>query len=152
MLYKDFLKTLTGCSFCEETKINKNIVENSSAYLTYAIAPYHKHHLLVVPRRHVEIILDLNEEEVADLEDLQKRGMQLLKKLGYSNMTIVEREGDNTAKSVPHLHTHLIPAARIGDLDHNGNEISIKTNENDSIEIIILHDPDLTHSCRVSHI
>ncbi len=127
MLYRDFLKSLQGCPFCEEGQ--RAVIEKEHAYLTYAIAPYHKHHLLVIPRRHTEIILDLSPEEVRDMESLQEEGLRLLKKLGYKNLTVLEREGDNASKSIAHLHTNLIPNVRVGDVDHEGNERRVLTEE-----------------------
>lgn len=130
MLYDDFLKARAGtsCPFCAHEH-NRIITENTHAFLTYALAPYHKHHLLVVPKRHVELILNLTLEEVTDMESLQEQGMRILKKLGYRNLTILEREGDNAAKSVPHLHTHIIPNVHIGDLDHVGQPRVVMTDE-----------------------
>ena len=128
MLYEEFLKNREGqpCPFCDHAN-NRILLDRPHAYLTYGLAPYHKHHLMVIPHRHVEIILDLTDEEIADMEALQEIGMRVLKKLGYRNLTILEREGDAAAKSVPHLHTHIIPNVRIGDLDHAGNPRSVMT-------------------------
>ena len=119
MLYSDFLKTLKGCPFCGNQ--NRIIKENKSAYLTYSIAPYHKHHLLVVPRRHTEMILSLSRDEMYDIELLIRTALGILRKLGYKNIVVLEREGEGTGKSVPHLHTNVIPERRIGDIDQDLN-------------------------------
>lgn len=124
MLYKDFLQNLDKCPFCDNGN-GRHILKTDTAYLTYALAPYHKHHLLVVPFRHEEIILGLSEKEILDMDFLQEEALKIFKKLGYKNMSVLEREGDNTSKSIPHLHNHVIPEVRIGDLDHNGNERAV---------------------------
>lgn len=118
MMYDDYLQTITNCPFCEgEDRI---FIDRKSAFLTYAKAPYHPDHLLVIPKRHVVSLFDLTEEEDMDIDELIELGSSLLKKLDYINFSILVREGTNVNKSIPHLHYHLIPNKRIGDLDHKG--------------------------------
>ncbi|MEK7614691.1 MAG: HIT domain-containing protein [Patescibacteria group bacterium] len=120
MLYKDFLKNLTICPFCSDQ--NRIISENNTAYLTYALAPYHKHHLLVIPKRHLEIISEINSAENQEIDSLVSTGLGILKKLNYNNISVLIREGNDVSKSIPHLHFHIIPDIRLGDLDHYGQE------------------------------
>ena len=118
MLYHDYLKTVDGCPFCECK--DRIFIDKENAFLTYARAPYHPDHLLVIPKRHVTSFFDLNEMERIDINELIKIGSEILRKLEYNNFSILVREGDSINKSVSHLHYHLIPNDRIGDLDHNG--------------------------------
>lgn len=104
-------------------------MENESAYLTYALAPYHQDHLLVVPKRHVEHLLEIAESEMRDIDDLLKKGWEMLTKLGYEDVSYVVREGKGSGRTVNHLHYHIIPEVRIGDIDHDGNGRSILTKE-----------------------
>lgn len=127
MLYRDFLKELHTCPFCAPE--DRMFVEGEHAYLTYALAPYHPHHLLVIPKRHVVPLLDLSKEEEADINALIRSGFQVLKRLGYQNITALVREGSDVGKSIAHLHYHLIPNIRIGDIDHNGDERAILTSD-----------------------
>ncbi len=121
MLYKDFLKKIKDCPFCGVS--NEIILDGELSYLTYALAPYHKHHLLVLPKRHAESINDLTDEEVEEIEKFQEKGLEILRKLNYKSISILVREGDlNVNKSVKHTHFHVIPEIRIGDLDHYGME------------------------------
>jgi diadenosine tetraphosphate (Ap4A) HIT family hydrolase len=129
MQYKDFLVSHIGsaCPFCGSEK--RMFFENDAAFLTYALAPYHPHHLLIIPRRHTTSMLELSQDEAKDLWELIRRGIETLRSLGYQNYSLLLREGDNTGKSIPHLHYHLIPVHRIGDLDVNANEREILTDE-----------------------
>jgi diadenosine tetraphosphate (Ap4A) HIT family hydrolase len=108
---------------------NRIILEDDSASLTYSIAPYHKHHLMVVTKRHIEVFKDLNEVESKSVDTLLHKGVEMLIKLGYTDYTIVLRNGKAVGKSVPHLHYHIVPAVVIGDLDHAGQERSVMTEE-----------------------
>jgi diadenosine tetraphosphate (Ap4A) HIT family hydrolase len=128
MLYKDYLKTATGCPFCGSVA-DRFIKEEDEAFLTYSIAPYHKHHILVVPKRHVANYEDLNEHEIRAMEKLLLSGIKTIKALGYNNYTILLRNGENTDKSVEHLHYHIVPTVIVGDLDHKGEERKIMTQE-----------------------
>lgn len=141
MIYKDFLKKIISCPFCEMT--DRIYASNTSAYLTYAIAPYHKDHLLVVPKRHVESIFCLTKEEEKDIIRLITIGSKILKKMNYDSFTILVREGNSSGKSVKHVHYHLIPNSRIGDLDHIGRPRKILskkeiTNLSAKIEALII--------------
>ncbi len=133
MLYKDFLKIERECPFCEKT--NRIIKEEDNAFLTYSLAPYHKHHLLVVPTRHTEFFEDLNDDETKSIEKLLHFGVKILKSLGYKDYTILVRNGENLGKSVRHLHYHIVPVALIGDVDHKGYEREIMTEK--EIEILM---------------
>lgn len=130
MKYSDFL--IAGkekpCPFCA-TDVKEKIVENKTAYLTFALAPYHPDHLLIVPKRHIEHILDITDEETKDIDDLQKRGWAMLERLGYTSVSFIVREGDQSGRSVTHIHFHDIPEVRLGDLDHNGDERKILEKE-----------------------
>ena len=126
MLYKEFLTTITTCPFCEPIA-NEVIAENEKAFLTYSIAPYHKHHIMVVPRRHTTNFKELDSEEVKCIEDLLHAGAILLEALNYSDYTILVRNGKNVGKSIAHIHYHIVPSINIGDLDHYKEERRILT-------------------------
>lgn len=118
MLYHSYLKKLKICPFCESE--DRILVSNRYAYLTYAKAPYHKHHLLIVPKRHVVSLFKVSANEEKSINKLINIGTTILKKLKYNNFTILVREGDDSNKSIKHVHYHLIPNDPIGDLDNVG--------------------------------
>jgi len=133
MLYKDFLKQLDGCPFCAGH--NKILREQGGCYLTYALAPYHKHHLLIVPRAHRASLQELTTEEKESVAALQEVGLQSLKKLGYTSITLLVREGESGNKSIEHVHFHIVPKIKIGDIDHYGAERRIL--EEDEIDTLM---------------
>lgn len=103
--------------------------ENAYAFLTYAIAPYHPHHLLVIPKRHFTAFLDITEDERAAIDALIEGGWRALTRLGYENITVLVREGKDSGKSIAHLHYHIIPNIRIGDVDHLGIDREVLSSE-----------------------
>jgi diadenosine tetraphosphate (Ap4A) HIT family hydrolase len=81
MRYRDFLKELHVCPFCVPQ--DRMLAENALGYLTYALAPYHRHHLLVIPKRHTLHFLELSKEEGDEVNGLIRTGFSALKRLGY---------------------------------------------------------------------
>ena len=125
---EEFLKIPRPCPFCNPQK-EDIILENDTAYLTYSLAPYHKDHLLVVSKRHIEEILDLTNIEVTNIYELVRKSLVALKKNNYEDISILVRDGGNKMKTVAHLHYNIIPITRLGDIDHKGSERKILTKE-----------------------
>lgn len=120
MLYQEHLKNLKVCPFCVLLPSDRALLERQHAYLTYARAPYHAHHLLVIPKRHIVSFFEINENERKEIDELIVLATTTLKKLNYNSFSILVREGGDSDKSVPHLHYHVIPDIHLGDLDHLG--------------------------------
>lgn len=118
MKYLDYLKTLTRCPFCDGTR-SRILIENDHAFLTYSLAPYHKYHLLIIPKRHVENIKDLTWDENVCVMALIVNGIKALDKFGHNNCTVLARDGQVLGKSIPHLHYHIIPGGQIEDVSLN---------------------------------
>ena len=109
-----------ACPFCEGHQ--KEILKKGGAFLTYSLAPYHPDHLLIVPSRHVEYLHEISDEEMRDIDALQKEGIKILNKLGHTNISVLVREGENIGKTIAHLHYHIIPDSILELKDHAGDE------------------------------
>jgi diadenosine tetraphosphate (Ap4A) HIT family hydrolase len=129
MLYKDYVHSIRGCPFCGQSQ--EIFVENEHAYLTYAKAPYHEDHLLVIPKRHVVRILELEPYEQTAIDTLIREALRGLDILGEGHYSVLARDGkaDGENKSIDHLHFHIVPEVRLGDLDHQGREREILTDD-----------------------
>ncbi|OGI30871.1 MAG: hypothetical protein A3G09_04260 [Candidatus Moranbacteria bacterium RIFCSPLOWO2_12_FULL_48_12] len=127
MLYTEYLAQSRedGCHFCNPR--DRKFVENDGAYLTYGIAPYHKHHLLVIPKKHAQSFMELTREEAEQVWDIIRKASAVLLELVYESYTVIVREGKNEAKTMEHVHYHVIPDIHIGDLDHEGKERVVMT-------------------------
>ncbi|MBI2414658.1 HIT family protein [candidate division WWE3 bacterium] len=126
MKYKEYLTTITTCTFCEGVGARK-IFENNFAFLTYSISPYHKHHILVIPKRHVEYMCDLTWDEHVKCLELVVLGIKCLGNLGHNDCTLLLRDGKAQSKSVAHLHFNIIPNARIEDISINFEDRTLLT-------------------------
>ena len=124
MLYRNFLKKIKKCPFCYRE--DRFIFDNKTAFLTYSLAPYSDGHLLVIPKRHVVSLLNLTEVEKRDISNLVDRASEIMGFIHCKNYSILVREG-KLEKSIDHLHYHIIPDHRIGDLDTRGKSRRIMT-------------------------
>ncbi len=99
------------CVFCD-LKDKYIVDEKDNVVLTAALYPYEDGHLLIIPRRHIESMDDLNNEEREAVFDLAKKGKKLLKEnQDVDNFWVLVREGEGikAGKTVDHLHFHLLP-------------------------------------------
>lgn len=126
MTYDEYLKELKGCPFCR--KDQRMLAETENAFLTYCLAPYYVHHLLVIPKRHIISIHELSLEEESEATALVRRGIEALYKLGHEDCTAFVRDAKNPGKSIGHLHYHIVPhVAILG--DPRGGQRPILTND-----------------------
>ena len=69
-----------------------------------------KGHTLIVPKKHVETMLDCEEETLAHVMMLAKKiGNHLMNKLSANGMNVLSNVYQAAGQSVPHFHVHLIP-------------------------------------------
>jgi diadenosine tetraphosphate (Ap4A) HIT family hydrolase len=101
-------KLEAGCSFCKAETIDRAIFENELIYVAPNLTKYDlweshdvSNHLLVIPKRHVELLAEMTEKEkLAVIEFAAKYEAE-----GYS---IYARGKNFINRSVKHQHTHLI--------------------------------------------
>ncbi len=75
--------------------------------------PYNPGHLMVVPTRHVESLVELNEAEIAYLFNKVAAVINLLKKVyNPPGFNIGVNIGENSGASIKHLHVHVVPRYR----------------------------------------
>lgn len=128
MKYTELLAQIRECPFCTIAPEQK-IAETENVFLTFALAPYHPDHLLVCPKRHTEHLGEVTDKEVSEVDILQKKGFNILQKLGYKNISFLVREGDNTRKSIGHVHYHIVPDIALGTMTHGGFEREVLSKE-----------------------
>jgi histidine triad (HIT) family protein len=124
----DWLRIKKGCKGCE---IEKNVPPdyilelNDLSVVDYCLNPVVQGHLVIQPRRHVEILTDLREDEMADIIRLARK---------YSNALLLaidpkpEKIYFCTFSEDPewHLHFHLIPRDRKIPQKQRGNNIFLR--------------------------
>jgi len=104
-----------SCPFCKPKR--EIIVENDFALAICDGFPISQGHALVIPRRHVPTIFDLNDAEYFGCLDLVREIKNTLEKRHSTNaFNIGVNCGEVAGQTVDHAHIHVIPRYS-GDVD-----------------------------------
>lgn len=104
------IKHLQKCPFCRSELKEYVFFESENFLATYNIAPILPGHSLVIPKKHIESLLDLSDKELFEFVSLGRSVVKILTKAFDTdsfNWTIQEKPA--AGQTVPHLHMHLIP-------------------------------------------
>jgi len=97
------------CIFCKAPK-EEVIFSSKKIFLQANKYPYGEGHLLVIPKRHVNQVIDLTSkerEELFNMIDLSVYALNIfMKPEGYNIGCSI---GDVAGESIKHLHFHILP-------------------------------------------
>lgn len=112
------------CIFCEK---NENLLLKESKYSKLIINyfPLGKFALLVIPKRHVRLITELNKAEITDLIMLYQNTIKTInEKFNFPPLLGWFNQGAEVGETIPHFHYHIAlfeadgslkPVERIGE-------------------------------------
>ncbi len=109
------------------------IAESENYYAFLDIHPLAKGHTLVIPKKEVDYLFDINDDLYAGLLLFAKKIARAIQKVVPCNrigMTVIGLE-------VPHAHVHLIPINSIYDMDFKQPKIQFTTKEFEEIAMDI---------------
>lgn len=101
------------------------IAENDQFYAFLDINPLSKGHTLVIPKREVDYIFDLEDEELAAMHVFAKHVAKAIekaipcKRIGVAVMGL----------EVPHAHIHLIPITKESDMIISNPKLKLTSEE-----------------------
>ena len=101
------------------------VAEDENYFAFLDISPMVKGHTLVIPKREVDYIFDLEDDELADLHLFAKKVAVALKKAfpcQRIGMAVLGME-------VPHTHIHLIPLQKESDMLFSNPKLSFTPEE-----------------------
>ena len=114
------------CIFCKiiNKEIPSSIVyEDNDVIAILDISQQTKGHTLIIPKKHVENIFELDETLSEKLFNVTVKVTKLLKeKLHFQNVNILNNNGKLAGQSVNHFHIHIIPQYENDHLDFNFKE------------------------------
>jgi histidine triad (HIT) family protein len=104
-----FSKT-PSCPFCTQDILDNQVFyEDSLVYGLYTHRPVVPAHFLVTPKRHVEKLEKLTQEELLQIHALLNKIHNLSQKVfGTEPYFIHQKNGKEVGQSAPHLHFHYI--------------------------------------------
>ena len=101
------------CGFCRYIRreaFYAVIVENELAVGFVNHRQYERGATLVIPRRHVETILDATDAELAAMAQLaRKLAVAAERGLGAIAANVFQNNGVKAGQHVPHMHVHVVP-------------------------------------------
>ena len=108
-----------GCIFCEIAggrRPSRTIHADDQRVAFHDIRPQAPTHVLVVPRRHVTSLLDLEPGDDALTGALVRKARDLARELGLADrgFRLVMNCGDDAGYSVYHIHLHLLGGRGLG--------------------------------------
>jgi histidine triad (HIT) family protein len=107
-------------------EIPGHIVAEDESFLAFLdINPLAKGHTLVVPKKEVDYIFDLDDDSLSDLHVFSKKVAKAIEKVvpcERIGVTVIGLE-------VPHAHVHLIPINGISDMNFAKPKLSFSQEE-----------------------
>ena len=99
--------------------------ENAKFYAFLDINPLLKGHMLVIPRREVDYIFDMDDDEIAEFQVFAKKVAKAIKAAFPCKKVAQVVLG----LEVPHAHIHLIPMQSEGDVDFRREKLKLSEEE-----------------------
>jgi len=109
------------------------VAENDDYLAFLDIQPLVKGHVLVVPKKEVDYIFDLEDATLSGLMSFSKsvaRKMDKVLECKRIGVTVIGLE-------VPHAHVHLIPINGVADMDFGKEKLSLESSEMEKIAKLI---------------
>ena len=103
--------------------------ENEQFYAFLDINPLMEGHTLVIPRREVDYIFDMNDDELAAFQLFRKRVAQAVK----TACPCIKVAQVVLGLEVPHAHIHLLPLNSEDDADFKREKLKLSAEQMQSI-------------------
>ncbi|MDD3570780.1 MAG: HIT family protein [Lachnospiraceae bacterium] len=104
---------MDNCIFCKIIKgeiPSATIFENEEFKVILDRFPSNQGHVLIMPKQHCTNIFDIDPDKAGRLFSLAVKIAGVMKKsLGFTDMNIVQNNGEIAGQTVHHFHMHLIP-------------------------------------------
>jgi histidine triad (HIT) family protein len=128
---------MQDCLFCKIASgeiPSKKIYENDHVVAFLDINPSAPGHTLVVPKRHYNNILDVDEKTLVHLIDgVQTVAKRMSEKLG-SDITVLQNNGRTSGQIVFHIHFHIIPRTEGDGIHFVHHRIQVSEQELDEMK------------------
>ena len=98
-----------------------------------------KGHTLVLPKKHIKNIFELDDETAIHLTNAILKTIKTLKtKLNFNNINILNNSGELAGQTVHHLHIHLIPQYEDDHFSFNHPQKELNFEELEKLHKILL--------------
>ncbi|MDG1916163.1 MAG: HIT family protein [Crocinitomix sp.] len=101
------------------------VAENDQFFAFLDISPLQKGHTLVIPKKEVDYIFDVEDELLGEMMVFSKQVAQKIKKVfpcDRIGITVIGLE-------VPHAHIHLVPISQMADMNFAKEKMTLSQEE-----------------------
>lgn len=101
------------------------VAENDQFFAFLDISPLQKGHTLVIPKKEVDYIFDVEDELLGEMMVFSKQVAQKIKKVfpcDRIGITVIGLE-------VPHTHIHLVPISQMADMNFAKEKMTLSQEE-----------------------
>jgi len=110
-----------------------DVAENNSCYAFLDINPLTKGHTLVVPKKEVDYLFDLEKSDYDELYDFARNvAISIKKSIDCKRVAVVV-----LGFEVPHAHIHLIPINHEDEINFSNKRVKLSTEEMKKIANLI---------------
>ena len=106
------------CLFCKIVAgeiPSKKVYEDDYVYAFYDINPVAPMHVLVIPKKHYESILEIDDNDMDIIGHIHKVIKQIVTEKGYdkTGFRIINNCGDDGCQEVKHIHFHILAGKKL---------------------------------------
>ena len=107
------------CLFCKIAAgeiPSKKAFENENIYAFYDIAPQAPVHILVIPKKHLASMDEVNADNSALVSEIFENIPKIAKEAGIKNgYRVISNCGEDACQSVKHLHFHILGGEKLSE-------------------------------------
>ena len=109
---------MDDCVFCKIIKgeiPSKKVYEDDDVLAFYDINPIAKVHVLVIPKMHIQSLLELKEENKDLLFHIFEKINEVSKIVGVdkTGFRVISNVGEDSGQAVKHLHFHILGGEKL---------------------------------------
>jgi len=109
---------MSECIFCKLAEISAGrsvLYEDDDIIAFPDIFPKYEFHILIIPKKHLESVLDASLEDDEILGKMLRVGGKIAREQGIADggFRLLTNTGKNAGQSVQHLHVHLLGGEKL---------------------------------------
>ncbi len=111
---------MKNCIFCKiiNREIPSNIVYEDEKVIAFNdINPAAPIHILVIPKKHIETLLDISEEDSSLIAYIYQIINKIAEEKGFDKkgFRVITNCGEDSGQEVKHIHFHVLAGKKLGD-------------------------------------
>ncbi len=110
---------MEDCIFCKIIKDeipSEKVYEDDEILAFKDIKPSAPIHILVIPKKHISTLMEVNDENMYLMEKIMKAIQKIAKKQGVdkTGFRLIANCGPDSGQEVMHIHFHLLAGKKMG--------------------------------------